>query len=53
MNFIKKFIILNFNQFGFIADNNKSDALMEFLDNEYEAMNKKILLAIFLFFQSL
>ena len=47
MNFIKKFIILNFNQFGFIADNNKSDALMEFLDNEYEAMNKSKVVLVF------
>ena len=47
MNFNNKSNALNFNQFRFIHDLNTSDALMEFLDNVYEAM-KKVLLAIFL-----
>ena len=38
-DFINKFNTQNLNQFGFIADHNKSDALLEFLDNAYEAMN--------------
>ena len=52
MDFINNFKILNSNHFGFILDLNTSDALMEFLDSAYEAMNKnKVLLAIF--FESL
>ena len=55
MDFINKFNFLNSNQFGFILVLSTSDALMEFLDNASEAMNKnKMLLAIFfLFCQSL
>ena len=49
MDFINKFKFLNSNQFGFILVHNISYALLEFLDNAYEAMNKhKVLLAIFL-----
>ena len=48
IDFIIKFEILNFDQIGFIPDHNTSDALLAFLDNEYEAMNKnKMLLPIF------
>ena len=51
VDFINKFNIINSNQFGFIPDHKTSDALLEFLDNAYEAMNKNIvLLAIFLDF---
>ena len=51
MDFVNKFNILNYNQFGFIPDHNTYDALLEFLDNAYEAMIKnKVLLAIFLDF---
>ena len=51
MDLINKFIILNSKRFGFIPDHNLSDALLEFLDNAYEVMNKnKVLLAIFLDF---
>jgi len=32
MNFINKFKMINGNQFGFIANHNTSDALLEFLD---------------------
>ena len=49
-----KLNILNSNQFWFVPDHSTSDALLEFIDNAYEAMNKnKVLLAFFLFFQSL
>ena len=51
MDFINKFNFLNSNQFGFIPDHKTPDALLEFLDNAYEAMNvNKVLLAIFLDF---
>ena len=51
MNFINKFKIINRNQFGFIANHNTSDALLEFLDNAYDAINNNdVLLAIFLDF---
>ena len=39
VDFINKFRILNSNQFVFIQDHNTSDALLEFLDIAYEAMN--------------
>ena len=41
MDFIKKFNILYSNEFAFIPDRNTSDEQMDFLDNAYEAMNKK------------
>ena len=41
MDFINKFNIPNSNHFGFIPNHNTSDALMDFHDNAYEAMNKK------------
>ena len=51
MNFISKFKLLNRNQFGFIASHNTADALLEFLDNAYDAINSnEVLLAIFLDF---
>lgn len=55
MKFIIKFHILNSNQFGFLPDHNTSDALKEFLDIAYEALNEnEVLLATFLdFFQNL
>ena len=43
--------MLNPNRFGFIMARNTSDALLEFVVNVYEAMNKnKVLLAFFLDF---
>ena len=51
VHFTNKFDIPNSNQFGFIPEHNPSDALLEFLDNAHEAMNKNnVLLAIFLGF---
>ena len=51
MDYINKFNILNSNQFEFIPDHNTFDALLEFIDNTYEAMNEnKVILAIFLEF---
>ena len=51
MDYIDKFNIVNSNQFGYISDHNTSDALLGFIDNGYEAMNKnKVPLAIFLNF---
>ena len=45
------FNVLNSNQYGFIPDHNTFVALLEFLDNAYEAMNKnKVYLDIFLDF---
>ena len=47
IDFINKFNILNSDQFVLIPDHNTSNALLEFLDNAYEAMNKNnVLLAI-------
>ena len=51
MDFINECNILNSNQIGFIPDHNTPDALLEFLDNAYEVMNKnKLFLAFFLDF---
>ena len=53
MDIINKLKNLNSNQFGFIPDHNTSDALLEFLDNAYEVMNKtKCSLLFFLIFPS-
>ena len=50
-NFIDKFNLIGRNQFGFLAGHNTSDALLEFLDKAYDAINQnKVLLAIFLDF---
>ena len=51
MNFINEYNILISNQTEFIRDHNISDALLEFLENAYGAMNKnKVFLAVFLDF---
>ena len=51
INFIEKFNIINLNQFGFQKNKNTSDALLEFTDNIYDALNnKQHFLSIFLDF---
>ena len=51
MNFINEYNILISNQTEFIRDHNISDALLEFLENAYGAMNKnKVFLVVFLDF---
>ena len=55
IDFIYIFNLLNSSQFGITPDHNTSDAILEFLDIAYQALNiSKLLLAIFLdFCQSL
>ena len=51
ISFIKKFKILQNNQFGFQENKCTADAILEFLDNGYESLNKsKHLLTIYLDF---
>ena len=51
MCFIKRLNLLNTNQFGFLAGQNTSDALIESLDEVYDAINhNRVLLTISLDF---
>ena len=52
IEFINKFNIVYSKKLGFVQDNKTSDALLELLDNAYEAI-KKVLLAIFLDFSKI
>ena len=46
--FINSFNLLNSNKFGFLAGQNTSDALIEYLDKGYDAINRnRVLLTIF------
>ena len=50
-SFLKKFNIINSNQFGFLKNKNTSDAILEFLDNCYDSLNDdNFLMTIFLDF---
>ena len=51
MCFKDRFNLLNSNHFGFLAGQNTSDALTEFLDKAYDAINQnRVLLTVFLDF---
>ena len=39
MSFIKKFKLLCDKQFGFQSNKNRADALLEYMDNTYDAFN--------------
>ena len=41
MCFINRFNLLNTNQFGILAEQNTSDAVTEFSDKAYDAINQK------------
>ena len=49
MRFINRFNLLKTNQFGFLAGQDTSNALTEFLDKAYDAINQnRVLITIFL-----
>ena len=51
MCFINRFSLLNINQLGFLAGQSTADALTEFLDNAFDAINEnQVLLTVFLHF---